>query len=224
MKTGYSKFFWLIILAGAFLIANTVFAQNVIKKYVYQDYDSDDTVYKKSNHSFIVMPASAADGTGIVGVKYIDEKGLDKSQCIMISFGNLKEPPRWAGVVFPVKANYFGEKEAEVEKEAETEKLVLNLERARKLVFYAKGENGGERIQVKAAFAGDKPKGDSALFPVISRWLTLGKDWSRYEVPIDNPGQLTRVITPFAVIASLAYNPGGAITIYLDEIYYELEN
>lgn len=165
------------------------------------------------------MPLRAVNKKGMVVFNASKGPGFDGSAtCIMIEFNMLGEPPKWAGVVFPVEDNYFGE-EAE-----QSSSSVLDLERARRLVFYARGEKGGERIQVKAAFAGDKPYGDSALVPVMTNWITLEKNWKRYDVQIDNAGQLKRVITPFAVIASYSYNPGGAITVYLDEIYYEMGN
>jgi hypothetical protein len=97
----------------------------------------------------------------------------------------------------------------------------LDLSKAKKLIFYAKGEKGGEEIQVKAAIASDKEFGDSALVPIVSDWLRLEKDWKRYEIKVDG-SQLNRVITPFTLISNIDHNLGGSITFYVDEIYYEL--
>jgi hypothetical protein len=226
MKTRYGKFFWFIIFAGTVLLSNTVFAQEGNRRYVYKDYNSAGTVFENSNHSYIIMPARAVDKKMVL-VDASRGPGFGGSiTCIRIEFKNLVEPPKWAGVTFPVESDFFGE-EPEVSSSS-----VLDLRRARKLIFYARGERGGERIQVKAIFAGDKPYGDKisndnsapAPLPLITDWITLEREWKRYELQIDNPDQLYRVITPFAVITSLPYNPGGSITVYLDEIYYELES
>jgi hypothetical protein len=199
-------------------VANIVSAQEGNRKYIYKDYDSKGTVFshpsvdKKIN----VMPSRAAEKSRIQFKAFI-KPGFDGSgTCIRLEFNELGEPPRWAGVVFPVEADYWGE-----EAEASTSS-VLDLSKAKKLVFYARGEKGEERIQVKAAITGDKPYGDSALVPVMTDWITLGKDWKQYDVQIEDAAQLKRVITPFAIITNISYNPEGTITIYLDEIYYEM--
>ncbi|MFH0785275.1 MAG: hypothetical protein V2B20_25440 [Pseudomonadota bacterium] len=214
MKIGCNRLMWYIFFILTVLIANTAFAQEGKRKYVYRDYNSEGTVYSQRSVCNI-MPARAAEKS-MVRVTAFNKPGFDGSGTnIRIEFSKLKEPPRWAGVVFPVEADYWGE-------EAEASSLsVLDLSKAKKLIFFAKGEKGGECIQVKAAIAGDRPYGDSALVPVMTDWITLGKEWKRYMVTVDG-SQLKRVITPFAVITNLAYNPEGAITLDLDEIYYEL--
>ena len=96
----------------------------------------------------------------------------------------------------------------------------FDLAGARALVFRARGENGGERIRVKAAVAGDQPFGDTASLPLDSGWLTLGSDWQEFR--IDAAGRdLSRVVTPFLVMANDKHNPGGRITVFLDDIRYE---
>lgn len=174
--------------------------------YVYKDYNDPGN----KALSATVMPARAAE-INMVRLRTFVGPGFDgKGTCIQLSF-DVNEPPTWAGVVLPVQPDYWGEWEA----------AGLDLSKAKKLVFYARGEQGGEQIQVKAALAGDKPYGDSALFPVSTDWIKLEKDWKRYEVPVDG-SQLSRVITPFAVIVNKPYNPSGKGTVYLDEIYYEI--
>lgn len=182
------------------------FAAEGARIYVYKDYNSPEN----KALSATVMPARAAE-VDMIRLRTFDKPGIDgKGTGIKMHF-NVDPPPTWAGVVLPVQQDYWGDWEAEG----------LDLSRATKLVFYARGDIGGEQIQVKAAIAGDKPYGDSALFPVSTTWITLGKEWNRYEVPVDG-AQLSRVITPFAVIVNKPTNPSGRGTIYLDEIYYEL--
>ena len=158
-----------------------------------------------------VMPARAAE-TNSVGFKTFFSPGYGgKGTAVQVAF-DLTQPPNWVGLVVPVHRDYWGESDASG----------LDLSKAKKLVFYAKGEKGGEQIQVKAAIASDKQYGDSALLPLTSDWLKLEKDWKRYEISIKDASQLTRVITPFALIANKSYNPSEHITFYVDEIYYEL--
>lgn len=174
--------------------------------YVYKDY------LDKSNKATCcsVMPARAADKNMVVRYppKEAGTDGTGKS--IKLTF-RVSEPPKWAGVVFPVIEDYWGEWDAKA----------LNLSTATKLVFQARGELGGERIQVKAAIAGDKPYGDSALIPITTEWFALARDWTKYEIPVDGT-QLKRVITPFSIVVNDAYNPSGTATVYLDDIYYEV--
>ena len=46
-------------------------------------------------------------------------------------------------------------------------------------------------------------------------------EWKQYELPVGSV-DLRRVVTPFAVVTDAAHNPSGALTFYLDEIYFVL--
>lgn len=176
--------------------------------YVYKDANDPENHGAWGN----VMPARAAE-TDSVSIRTAIEHGFDgKGTAVQIKFVNLNDPPNWVGMVVSVQADYWGD----------TNLPGLDLTKAKKLVFYAKGEQGGEQIQVKAAIVGDKPFGDSADFPISSKeWITLDKGWKKYEIPVDG-SQLKRVITPFVLIANKAHNLEGKLTFYVDEIYYEL--
>ena len=176
--------------------------------YIYKDdgYSSNKGIWGN------IMPAAAAE-VGSASFNSASPKGFDgKGTAVKVSF-NLSTPPNWAGVVVPVQADYWGETDAKG----------LDLTKAKKLVFYAKGEKGGEQIQVKAAIVSDKKFGDSAIVPIVSPWYTLEKNWKRYEITIeDAKGNLQRVITPFSVISNKPHNINvDTIDFYVDEIYYE---
>jgi len=176
--------------------------------YIYKDdgYSSNKGVWGN------IMPAAAAE-VGSASFNSSSPKGFDgKGTAVKVSF-NLSTPPNWAGVVVPVQADYWGETDAKG----------LDLSKANKLVFYAKGEKGGEQIQVKAAIVSDKKFGDSAIVPIVSPWYTLEKNWKRYEITIeDTKDNLQRVITPFSVISNKPHNDKvNVIDFYVDEIYYE---
>lgn len=179
------------------------------KLYIYKDGDF------AGNHGVWgnVMPARASE-TGSVGFKPFIEKGHDgKGTAVQVVF-DLKQPPNWVGLVIPVEEDYWGMTEVK------DQKNVLNLSRANKLVFHAKGEKGGEQIQVKAAISSER-FGDSATLPIVSQWIVLENAWQQYEVPV-NGSELTRVVTPFVLISNLAHTRARRIKFYVDEIYYEL--
>jgi len=202
-----SKYIHVLIALMAFgLISSTSIAGPV---YVYKNADSPDNKGVWGN----TMPARAAD-TNSVQFKTSEKPDFDgNGTAVKVTF-DLTQPPNWVGLVVPVQQDYWGEWQADG----------LDLTKAKKLIFWAKGTKGGEQIQVKASIATDKPYGDSAEIPIVSDWITLTKDWQKYEIAINNGSQLKRVITLFALIANEAHNPGGHIVFYVDEIYYELSN
>ncbi len=91
-----------------------------------------------------------------------------------------------------------------------------DLNGARKLSFWARGEAGGERIEVALGLIGrDKPFHDTARSRKLN--LRLKKKWKRYEIPLKGL-DLSRVKTPF--VWSMAGH-GKPVTFYLDEIRFE---
>ncbi|MFH0785274.1 MAG: caspase family protein [Pseudomonadota bacterium] len=97
----------------------------------------------------------------------------------------------------------------------------FDLSGAKKLVFHARGEKGDERIRVLALIAGDKPYGDSDPDPFQTDWLPLDQKWKRYEFPIKNK-RLNSVITPFVLEIQTADYNRDIINVFVDEIYYEI--
>jgi hypothetical protein len=120
-------------------------------------------------------------------------------------------PPGWCGIAVAVCPDCWGLKP----------QAAYDLSKATKLVFNAKG-NG--MIQVKIAIAGDKPYGDSAKISLASEWIMLKPTWEEHEIDLQNyQRELKRVITPFVFVTNKQYNPLGAVTVYLDEIYFVME-
>ncbi len=113
------------------------------------------------------------------------------------------QDPGWCGIAVASAPDYWGE----------TPGSGYDLSKAKKLVFYAKGEKGGESVQIKMAVTGDKKFGDSARMPTATPWLTLTKEWTRYELPLEyKRSELKRVITPFVFVTSRDHNATPAIT------------
>lgn len=118
--------------------------------------------------------------------------------------------PYWAGIAVASFPDYWGEQEADD---------AFDLSDFNVLVFHARGRQGGEKIRVQVAIAGDKPYGDSALTAPGTGWLELAADWGRYELRLDGY-DLRRVITPFVFVSSRDANTRGQIEFDLDEIFF----
>jgi hypothetical protein len=114
----------------------------------------------------------------------------------------------WAGVYWLNPADNWGDR-----------KGGYNLTGAKKLIFWARGENGGEKIaEFRIGGVGmgrDYPDSDTAsIGPVI-----LNKQWKEYEIDLRGK-DLTYISGGFAWIANVDDNPSSC-TFYLDNIRYE---
>lgn len=119
----------------------------------------------------------------------------------------------WAGIIVASEPGFWGDRQG----------MGYDLGRAQALVFRARGLAGGERIRVKAALSGDQPFGDVARLPLDGGWIALGTAWQEIRIPVAGR-DLSRVITPFAVVANDKHNPSGRLTVFLDDIRYELRD
>ncbi|HOJ40387.1 MAG TPA: dockerin type I repeat-containing protein, partial [bacterium] len=88
-----------------------------------------------------------------------------------------------------------------------------------RLTFWARGKNGGEKVEF---FAGGLTGPYPDSFPKVSTgWLTLNSFWTRYSLDLTGKN-LSHVIGGFGFTVTGAGNSGGA-TFYLDDIRYELD-
>lgn len=167
--------------------------------YVYREADSPE------NHGFWtnVIPGGA-DGALRIDVA----AAIDGGTAVRLDFDLARAP--WSGIIVASAPNYWGKEPGPG----------FDLAGSRALVFRARGTQGGERIRVKAAVAGDQPYGDSASLPVDSGWITLGSGWQEFRIEAGGR-DLSRVITPLMVIANDKHNPGGRVTVFLDDIHWE---
>lgn len=96
----------------------------------------------------------------------------------------------------------------------------FDLTGAKRLVFHARGETGGEEVTFSFGLIGPEKK----YFDTAKRSLgkvTLTKDWQRFEIKLDDlkdSENLTRIKTGF--VWSLA-SPGRTVVFYLDNIRWE---
>jgi hypothetical protein len=95
----------------------------------------------------------------------------------------------------------------------------------KKLVFYARGERGGEAIKAQIGVLGDKPYGDSLPKPIVSEELKLTQEWVRHEIDLkDVPNSdLAHICNGFSVFAERASQTGSGTEtqFYIDDVYFE---
>jgi hypothetical protein len=93
----------------------------------------------------------------------------------------------------------------------------FNLNGRTKLIFKARGERGGERIEEfkVGGLTGDyADSGSASIGPVL-----LAKEWRRYEIPLDGQ-ELSSISGGFCWTMNRDGNPNGAV-FYLDDIRFE---
>ena len=135
---------------------------------------------------------------------------IEGASCIRVVYDTAcsQKSRQWAGIYWLNPADNWGNK-----------KGGYNLSSASKLVFWAKGEHGGEQIaEFKIGGVGigqDYPDSDSAsIGPVI-----LSKEWKEYSIDLRGK-DLSFISGGFAWAANADSNREGC-TFYLDHIRYE---
>jgi hypothetical protein len=112
----------------------------------------------------------------------------------------------WAGIYWQNPANNWGSKAGG-----------FNLNGARKVVFKARGDKGGETVaqfKVGGISGNFADSGSAAVGPV-----TLSKEWKHYEIPLEGQ-ELSSISGGFCWTMSRDENPEGAV-FYLDDVRFE---
>jgi hypothetical protein len=130
--------------------------------------------------------------------------------CVKFTYRQLPESIGWAGVYAQYNVKEKGENWGDLKG--------LDLTGYTQLVWYAKGEKGGELVKFKAGGidAAGKPYKDS--FEKSHEVVRLETNWKRYDLSLT--GDLSSVIGGFCWIAKRDSNP-DALTFYIDTITYE---
>ena len=110
----------------------------------------------------------------------------------------------WGGVVWQSPANDWGEKPGG-----------LDLTGAKKLTFWAKGAEGGEKVSFSYGLLDKAKYADSSKGELKD--LELTKDWKQYTIDLDGK-DLSQIKTPFTWVLGAKGDP---ITFYLDDIQFE---
>lgn len=112
----------------------------------------------------------------------------------------------WAGLQWQFPPNNWGNR-----------KEGLDLTAKSKLVFFAKGKNGGEKI-AEFKVGGIKGQyGDSDVSWIGN--IRLTNEWKKYEIQLKDKN-LEHIIGGFSLILTKYDNRYGAV-VFLDEIYFE---
>ena len=117
-----------------------------------------------------------------------------------------RQGAKWAGIYWLNPANNWGKQNGG-----------FNLTGAQKLSFWARGQNGGERIEELkvGGIMGEYPDSDTAVIgPVL-----LTKEWKQYTVDLRGK-DLSYLSGGFAWSTNIDVNPEECI-FYLDDIQYE---
>jgi len=115
-----------------------------------------------------------------------------------------KAGDQFGGVVWQDPANDWGDKPGG-----------KNLTGAKTLTFWARGENGGEKVEFKFGVLGsDKKFHDTASGDTT---VTLGKEWKQYSIDLKGK-DLSQIKTAFCWVLAAE---GSPVTFYLDDIQYE---
>jgi hypothetical protein len=130
------------------------------------------------------------------------EKAADGKTCLKVDY---TAPNEWGGVVWQSPAGDWGEKPGG-----------LDLTGAKRLVFRARGEKGGEEVTFQFGLLGkEKPYGDSATGKRDK--VTLTSEWKEYSIDLAGK-DLSRIKTGFCWTLA---GQGKPVTFYLDNIRYE---
>jgi len=188
---------WAVTMILAVPAQDTAGAHVTFPFYVYKDAGSKDNHYIPSGF------------TGDYGALKMEEKCKDTPKsgetCIKFTYtGESTQGLNWAGVFFQNPANNWG-----------TVDGGFDVTGAKKLTFFARGQNGGEVVEFKfggvsAAFS-DSAGGSTGQ-------VVLTKDWKQYEIGLEDQ-DLSYVLTGFAWVAEQKNSPGG-MTFFVDEIAY----
>ena len=130
------------------------------------------------------------------------ENPYEGKACIKMRFAG---EGAWVGVAWQHPANNWGDQEGG-----------FDLTGASKLEVWARGEYGGEKIDLGVGLIEKgKPHPDSGK--ASKKGIVLGREWRRYEVPLKKV-DLSSLKTGFVV--TLAGRRGSSVTVYLDSIRF----
>ncbi len=134
-------------------------------------------------------------------------KKNDPKTCIRVDYNaKAKQGAGWAGIYWQHPANNWGNREGG-----------YNLNGAKRLVFVARGDKGGEKIsefKVGGIEGNFRDSGAAAIGP-----LELTKKWEEYAISLEGQ-ELSSIAGGFCLTMSGADNPTGA-TVFLDNIRFE---
>lgn len=120
-----------------------------------------------------------------------------------------KQGKGWVGIFWQNPMNNWG-----------SIKGGFNLTGAKKLFFMARGENGGETVELKMGGLSGGAFSDTTTASTGS--IKLTKEWKQYSIDLTGL-DLSRIIGGFCVLLNSMASPEGCV-FYLDDIYYSADD
>ena len=160
-------------------------------------------VYSEGDKQQPFIPSGYMGNTGAISMDPSSTvKPHSGALCLKVSYTANGD---WGGVVWQSPANNWGDQPGG-----------YDLSGAKKLTFWARGEEGGETVGFLFGLLGaDKKYHDSGSAKLENVHLT--SDWKQYTMDL-NGKDLTDIVTGFAWTLAGAGHP---VTFYLDDIRYE---
>lgn len=157
-------------------------------------------------------------GDGEHGRKYIEFNGADRtapraqpaSIKIVYTFG----PTRWAGIYWQNQPDNWGDRPGN----NYAGRGFSGVE------FWARGQNGNERVEFKAGGISQLTRPFRDSFGVSAAATTgkvfLKKDWTEYRIDLAG-ADLSSVIGGFCWVASADQNPGTSMAFYIEGVFFQ---
>lgn len=163
---------------------------------------------RSPRHTHYVPSGYMGDSDLIMSGSYSATPG-GQGPCLRITY-KASGPKGWSGLYWQDPANNWGDVPG---------KAGYDLRGAKRLTFWARGENGGEKVHEfrMGGIVGQYPDSDVASMTNIR----LSKEWKQYSIDLTKR-DLRHVIAGFGFFLNKAENPGGMV-FYLDDIVYEGE-
>ncbi len=189
------------MVCGIYMLAGVAVASGAFKMFpIYTDAKSGDNHY---------IPSGWMGDYGDLRVNDLwKENPHGGATCIQWKY-NAKgaQNAGWSGVYWQNPANNWG-----------TKKGGYELTGAKKLIFWARGEKGGEII-AEAGVGGITGK-YADTDKVSEGPIQLTKEWKKYEINVSE-ADLTYISGGFFWVAKGEDMPEGGMTFYLDDIRFE---
>jgi hypothetical protein len=129
-------------------------------------------------------------------------QGHSGSECLQVRY---TASDGWGGVVWQSPSNDWGDQDGG-----------LNLTGAKKLLFWARGDRGGEKVTFDFGLIGDDKKYSDSDSGKLAD-VVLTQDWKQYSIDLADK-DLSRIKTGFCWIVA---GSGKPTTFYLDDIRYD---
>jgi len=205
----------LAMIAVSFVVTGCAKQEDI----VIEEFESQNTAAVKDFKVFNIYTDKSSPGNHYIPSGWmgdfsdikINDRCMDDAHsgttCVKVEYlPRRSQGAGWMGIYWQNPANNWGSK-----------KSGFDLTGAKELVFWARGEKGGEIISEfkMGGITGEFSDSDSAgIGPAM-----LTQDWKEYKINLQGK-DLSHIIGGFCLSANMDDNPDGFV-IYLDDLKYE---